>query len=480
MSFLTGRYVRSHGSTWNSMPLRVGEPTLGDHLSEIGVRNVLLGKTHMKADLEGFGRLGIDINSKIGSFNGECGFEAYERDDGLHPAGYPQESPRYNEYLNAEGFEGENPWQSWANSAEGESGEILSGWFMENADKPARIPDYYSETPYLTRRAMQFIDDAGSQPWCLHLSYIKPHWPYMAPAPYHNMYSKDQILPVNRGRDEQSTAHPLLQACMQHLFSKTFSREEVRDRVIPTYMGLVKQIDDQMGLLFDHLDKSGLRDDTMIVFTSDHGDYLGDHWMGEKELFHEASVKIPLIICDPSKEADATRGQTNQQLVESIDLAPTFIEYMGGKPKYNVLEGKSLQPLLHGDSKPLREYAFSEYDYSMREASVELNIPVSDARMIMVRDKRYKFTYIEGMRSMLFDLENDPNELNDLGDLEDYQGVCQRFEKAILNWSLKHHNRITLTDEQIQNKRGREVEHGILIGYWDQADLDRTLTEKKK
>ena len=70
-------------------------------------------------------------------------------------------------------------------------------------------------------------------------------------------------------------------------------------------MGLIKQIDDQMGVLMRFLEERGLLDTTMIVFTSDHGDYLGDHWMGEKDLFHEQSAKIPLIVIDPSPEADA-------------------------------------------------------------------------------------------------------------------------------------------------------------------------------
>ena len=85
----------------------------------------------------------------------------------------------------------------------------------------------------------------------------------------------------------------------------------------------------------------------MIVFTSDHGDYLGDHWMGEKDLFHDQSVKVPLIIYDPRKEANKTRGTENNELVESIDLAPTFLDYFSGKSKPQILEGRNLAPLLH-------------------------------------------------------------------------------------------------------------------------------------
>ncbi|MCP4188948.1 MAG: sulfatase-like hydrolase/transferase [Gammaproteobacteria bacterium] len=480
MSFYTGRYVRSHGSTWNCTPLRIGEPTLGDHLNAIGVRNVLLGKTHMRADREGMKRLGIDCESEIGLFNAECGFEVYERDDGLHPDAYQDACPRYNQYLNDNGFDGANPWQSWANSAKGESGELLSGWLMENADKPARIPDYYSETPYLTRRAMDFIDDANDTPWCLHLSYIKPHWPYMAPAPYHNMYNSTQVQAAIRSEEETQNTHPLLNAFMQHNYSQTCSRDDFRERVIPTYMGLIKQLDDQLGLLFAHLEKRGLNEDTMIVFTSDHGDYLGDHWLGDKELFHDAAVKIPLIIFDPSKDADGTRGHTSQQLVESIDLAPTFIEYMGGRIKKNVLEGHSLLPLLHGENKPLRRYAFSELDYASSYACIQLNMASTDARAVMVRDKQYKYIYVEGMRPLLFDLQQDPQELNDLGTSEKYQNICQRFEWAILKWSLKHHNRITLTDEQIETSRGNELDEGIFIGYWDQDEVNQAMSKAGK
>ena len=84
------------------------------------------------------------------------------------------------------------------------------------------------------------------------------------------------------------------------LWQRRFRREEVRQKVIPAYMGLIKQCDDQLGVLLDYLDRSaGRMDDTMIVLTSDHGDYLGDHWLGEKDLFHDPSVKIPLIVYDP-------------------------------------------------------------------------------------------------------------------------------------------------------------------------------------
>lgn len=484
MSYYTGRYVRSHGSSWNGIALRVGEPTLGDHLKEIGVRNLLLGKTHMRADDAGMQKLGIDKTSPIGVFASQCGFEALERDDGLHPDGSYDPNPRYNQYLREQGFTGNNPWQEWANSAEDAEGKLLSGWLMENADKPARIPDYYSETPYLTRRAMAFMDNQGDDPWCLHLSYIKPHWPYMAPAPYHNMYNADHVQPPIRSEAEKTEGHPVFKGYMDHLVSQSFSKDEVRERVIPTYMGLIKQIDDQMGILFQHMQDKGLMDNTLIVFTADHGDYLGDHWMGEKELFHEASVKVPLIIYDPEQVTEnqqhTTAGSVCDELVESIDLAPTFIEFFGGEVKENILEGRSLLPLLRGTQKSkLREFLFSEYDYSARDASVALNVPIADARLVMVRDERWKFIYVQGMRPMLFDLQNDPNELQDLGAEPSLETVRARMQDAILQWSLQHHNRITKTDAQIAAGRDKELSAGIIIGYWSEEELAAAVANEQ-
>jgi arylsulfatase A-like enzyme len=478
MSYYTGRYVRSHGSTWNGFPLRVGEPTLGDHLRPLGVRTVLVGKTHMTADLEGMARLGIDPRSTIGVHVAQCGFEPYERDDGLHPDGYDPD-PRYDEYLRQNGFGGPNPWDSWANSAEAEDGRILSGWLMRNSDRPARIPEPHSETPYITRRAMDFMSEAGDRPWLCHLSYIKPHWPYIAPAPYHNMFGGNEIVPPVRTAAERNSDHPLYRAYQSHRVSKAFSRDEVRNRVVPASMGLVKQIDDQLGILFDFMERKGLMRDTMIAFTSDHGDYLGDHWLGEKDFFHDAAVKAPLIVYDPRREADAARGSRCERLVEGIDLAPTFLEFFGGEPQPHIIEGRSLTPLLRGTDAPWRKYAISEYDYATRDARIELGVDQADARLIMVRDRRWKYIHADGFRPILFDLDADPDELVDLGAVPALEPVRQRLRDAIFRWATRHHNRTTLAPRQIANMTGSEPP-GILIGFWDEDEVELALSSGGK
>ena len=471
MSYYTGRYCRSHGATWNGFPLRVGEMTLGDHLRPLGVRTALVGKTHMIPDLEGMTRLGIDPKSDLGVRIAECGFEPYERDDGQHPYGPVKGDPEYNRYLIEQGFPGENPWEDWANSAEGPNGEILSGWLMENAHLPARIPEEHSETPYMTRRAMQFIEDAGDQPWLCHLSFIKPHWPYIVPAPYHNMYGPKDMQPAIRSEAEKQTDHPVFSAYQNTRICKVMSHDKVRERVIPAYMGLIKQVDDQMGKLFAFMGERGLYDNTMIVFTSDHGDYLGDHWMGEKDLFHDPSVRVPLIVYDPRKEADAARGTVSEDLVEGIDLVPTFLEFFGGEQKPHILEGRSLKPILTGQTTEWREFAISEFDYSTRYARELLHVDQKDARLVMICDKRWKYVYCEKFRPMLFDLENDPNELNDLGGYPDYKDIRKMMEERVFAWARQHHARTTLSPAQIDRMAYSEPP-GVHIGFWDAKQHD--------
>lgn len=484
MSFYTGRYVQSHGAAWNNFPLNAGEITLGDHLRPLGVRTALVGKTHMKADLEGMARLGIDPASVIGTRIAQCGFEPYERDDGLHgsgPAGkYDPSTPRYEQYLRELGYGGDAPWDDWANAGEDEAGRLLTGWLLRNARVPARVAEEHSETPYMTRRAMDFIRDAGNASWCLHLSYIKPHWPYIAPAPYHDMYGAADVAPAVRSEGERADPHPVYREFMKHRAGRAFSRDEVREAVIPAYMGLITQIDDQIGVLMKFLREQGLEQSTMIVFTSDHGDYLGDHWLGEKDLFHDASVRIPMIVVDPDPRADGTRGSATDALVESIDLAPTFVEYFNGEARPHVLEGRALQPLLRGDrSVPWRRYAISEYDYSVLPAAATLGLAPMDARLFMVTDGRWKYVHAEGMRPMLFDLESDPDELVDRGADPGCEAERARLLEALNRWARRQSQRTTISDAQIVARRGASLKKGILIGFWDEAELPAEMVPSK-
>ncbi|MEM6637314.1 MAG: alkaline phosphatase family protein [Pseudomonadota bacterium] len=475
MSFYTGRYVRSHGATWNGFPLSVGQPTLGDHLRGAGADCVLVGKTHMIPDQAGMARLGIDPQSPAGQRHSECGFDVFVRDDGTHHTDYPGRNAKpldYDGYLRSHGFDGENPWEEWANSAEGPDGTLLTGWLLKNAHLPARVPEEHSETAYLTTRAIEFMEGAGDKPWLCHLSYIKPHWPYIAPAPYNDMYSAADLPPVVRSNAERDSDHPLMRAWRDTRICQSFSRDGVRDRVGPVYMGLIKQLDDQMGRLFSYLEHAGRMQDTMVVFCSDHGDNMGDHWLGEKDLFYDCSARIPLIIYDPRPEADVTRGTATEALVEGIDLPATFMDFMGAAEQPHIVEGRSLTPLLSGKSTPWRRYAFSEYDYATRDARRVVGVPQEDARLTMVFDGRWKYIHVEGFAPLLFDLETDPDELVDRASDHECAGEISRLADAHFAWTRAHHSRITRAPEEIERMTDAKEPPGILIAYWDAAELE--------
>jgi arylsulfatase A-like enzyme len=484
MSTYTGRYVHSHGASWNGIPLKVGELTMGDHLRKAGMKCSLVGKTHMRADKEGMARLGLAPDSIIGARVAECGFDVFERDDGMLPEGPdgsydPDGAKGFNKSLRAKGYESDNPWHDFANSGIDADGNVLSGWFLKHSSEAANIAEEDSETPYLTGRGMDFMQSHDG-PWCCHLSYIKPHWPYIVPEPYASMYGPEHVQPVVRSDAEHQNAHPIFKAFMNTKVGESFSRQDVRDAVIPAYMGLIKQADDQMGRLFKWLEETGRMDDTMIVLTSGHGDFLGDHWLGEKTFFHDTSAKVPLIIYDPSPEADATRNTVCDALVESIDLAPTFVEVAGGKPAYHILEGESLLPILHAErTETLREFVICEYDFSATPVAHTNSIGVRDAVMFMVADKRWKLIHFEGdHRPMLFDLVSDPQELSDLGGDDAHEDVIAQMYDKLFTWTRRQSQRTTRSEEQLIEMRTKDRGRGVVIGVYDENDTPLELTTK--
>jgi arylsulfatase A-like enzyme len=474
-SFYTGRHVRSHGATWNDVPLPLGEWTLAEYLAPLGLRTVLMGKTHMKPDRDGLRRLGIDPDGEAGRFFAESGFVQGERDDGLHPEGplgfYADHPPRYNDHLRRHGWLGRNPWQEWANGALDEHGRWVSGFFLRHAHLPARVPAEHSETAYMTSRAIEEITALGDNPWCMHLSYIKPHWPLMAPAPYHAMHGPEDVPPARRTEAERHAAHPIHRAFMDLRVARTWSRDEVRRHAIPAYMGLVKQLDDELGRLLAHLRALGRDRDTMIVLTADHGDYLGDHWLGEKDLFHDAVVRVPMIVVDPTPAADATRGRTSDALVAAIDLLPTFIEALGGSVPRHRLEGRSLLPLLRGQQVPWREAVFSECDYARLPVAAALGRHAFEARLTMAFDGRHKFIHCPGFAPMLFDLQDDPDELVDRGSDPAAAGVRERMKDRMLDWCATLRNRTAFSESQMRDATGRSHRQGVLIGFWSEDEV---------
>ena len=468
-SFYSGRYASSHGVLGNDDSARLDEKMIADYLQPMGYRSAVVGKTHVRKNLQAIS-LGLDPDSPWCKASQTGGFEPYESHEGLFPDPILNmfSDQGYHTYLKSLGYDSNNPWERNANSSVDPDGNLCSGWSLRSSRYPAAVDEIHSETAFTTRRAMDFIQECGDQPWCLHLSYIKPHWPIIAPAPYHEMYRQFEVPNAVRNEVERQNPHPVYKAFMEQEYSTSYSRDDVRDAVIPTYMGLIRQVDDHLGRLFAFLREQGLDENTLIIFTADHGDYLGDHWLGEKDLFHDVSAKVPLIISDPHTDANATRGQTCGQLVEAVDILPSLVEYAGGLTCRERVEGQSLLPLIHGQTDGVfREYAVSEIDYADRGARGLLNLAPYECRATMVCDHRWKYIHHHRFPAQLFDLENDPDELLDVGQDFQYTGILRQMQDKLFEWRGNLKRRCGL-DYDFMHGQGpqRDEEWGIIIGRW--------------
>lgn len=468
MSFYTGRYVSSHGASWNGVPLSASEMTLGAYLADQQRRLALCGKSHFVPDRATYRRLGLEGESELDALLREGYFTLVDRYDGhrAEPVG------SYAQYLRARGYDGDDPWSDYVISAEDADGKIVSGWHMRYSHLPARVAEADSETAYTTNQAIDFIERHRDEPWVLHLSYVKPHWPYMAPAPYHQRYTADQCLPVVRHEDERLGAHPVVSAYRRQEESVNFARDETIRIVRPAYQGLISQLDDHLGRVWEALDRVDGWRDTLIVFTSDHGDFLGDHWLGEKELFYDTVQRVPYLVYDPSPAADATRGQVREELVEAIDTVPTMLDALGLPLATERLEGRSLLALTResgndaGASRTWRDAVFSELDYSYRQSRLLLDRAPDACRAWMMRTAKWKYIHWQGFAPQLFDLENDPLEFRDCAGDATSAPVIDAMRARLLDWFCQRHTRTTVSPDAVAAETHRDREGGVFYGLW--------------
>lgn len=465
MSYYTGRTMTSHGATWNRVPMNIGEITLGEYLAQHGRSLALAGKTHVVADEDGIARMTLAGRNDALAARLRVGhFHELDRYDGHHE---PGSESGYPAWLRARGYDSARPWSDYVVSVQDEAGGVHSGWKMRNVHWPSRVLDAHSETAYMTDQAIHYIEQEGDTPWALHLSYVKPHWPYVAPAPYHNLYSLDQCLPLKRSEAELADQHPVLRAYRDHEECSNFARREVSDTVRPVYQGLIQQLDDHLGRLFDTLERLGRFKDTLIVFCADHGDFLGDHWLGEKEMFYDTVQRVPMIVYDPSPLADATRGTHERRFMSNVDVVPTVLDSLGLPIDRARIEGRSVLPLLRDE--PLadwRECVVSELDYSFRRARLILDRRSDECRAWMVRDARWKYVHWQGFRPQLFDLENDPDEFVDLGSDVAFESVREAMHRKLGEWQRMAKTRVTVDDAFVQRTTDVHKSKGVFYGEW--------------
>jgi arylsulfatase A-like enzyme len=424
----------------------------------------LAGKTHVLPDDEALARFGIEVESERGALLREGGFEVVDRHDGHTP---PGAGSGYAPWLRERGYAGADPWSDYV-IAVADGDRVASGWQMRNVHLPARVAEAHSETAYLTDLALDWIRAQGEAPWVLHLSYVKPHWPYVAPAPYHAMFRARDAGPILHGpQDGTAGEHPVVRAYREHDECASFAQEAVARHVRPAYMGLIAQLDRHLGRVLDALAAAGRLRDTLILFASDHGEFAGDRGLGEKELFYDEIVRVPMIVCDPDPRADATRGRAEPRFVEGIDVVPTILDALSIAGAPHRLEGRSLLPLTRGEAvAQWRDAAFCELDYGFRRARRVLGRGVRECRAFMVRTAQWKYVHWEGFRPQLFALEEDPRELRDLGADPRHDAVRAALRERLFDWLATLKRRTTVADDIVAARTDAHRAHGIHIGIW--------------
>ncbi len=212
---------------------------------------------------------------------------------------------------------------------------------------------------------------------------------------------------------------------------------------------------------------SGRWQDTMVVFCSDHGDYLGDHWQGEKELFHDCVQHVPFLLYDPSKQADATRGTVEDRFVEAIDVVPTILDGLGLDAAPHLLEGRSLLGLTRGTATAWRDAVVSELDWTFRGARRRIGLPTGQHHAWMLRDAHWKYVHwTSGQRPQLFDLRADPEEFFDLGADPALESVRPAMRERLLTWFTGLKRRTTLTWAEAELRTDRHKSAGVFYGEW--------------
>jgi len=275
------------------------------------------------------------------------------------------------------------------------------GWNSMIA-RPFHLPEYLHPTNWTVRESIKFLERRDpTRPFFLCTSFMRPHSPYDPPAVYWDMYVNRDLPGPFRG--DWSEVHNVPQDAVRvDAWRGRRSDLEVH-RARAGYYGSITHIDHQVGFLLEHLRGLGLYDETLIVFTSDHGDMLGDHYLWRKTYPYEPSARIPLIVKFP-KSLGVPAGRVSDRVVELRDIMPTALEVAGVEVPETV-DGESLLRVARDPRSPWREYLHGEHCtcYS----------PVTEHQYVTDGKRKYIWFPRTG-QEQFFDIESDPTESRNL------------------------------------------------------------------
>ena len=390
MSFMTGRYPHHNGAYDNATALSSDAVTWAHELRAVGYDAALAGKQHFIGpdQLHGFqAQLAFDLHAsnQHGIFDWEKGTPPSAR-----------------------------PWPGVAQAGPGTTREIE----VDDAVEAAALA--YIREPARKER-----------PWALDVGFIAPHFPLIVPQRYWEMYPPETVdLPV-LPPGHLETQHPVFTR-MRGMFgaAEVFPEDQVR-RARAAYYGLITYLDDKIGRLIAALQETGQLENTLVIYTSDHGEMNGEHGMWRKSCFYEQSVRVPLIMSWPAGGVrggvPAERlpaGRRVSKAVSLVDVVATMVEAAGAEP-VSKLDGESLLPLARGErgaEEAWKDEAFGEY------LAHGVDRPVA-----MLRRGPHKLIYSLGDAPILFDLEQDPGEFEDRAADPAYAGMRAELEAALLS-----------------------------------------------
>ena len=225
---------------------------------------------------------------------------------------------------------------------------------------------------------------------------------------------------------------------------------------------MASEVDAQIGRLLEHLRVSGAYDDTLVIFTSDHGEQLGDHWQFAKYAYFDQSFHIPLIVRDPRVQADATRGRQMEAFTENVDIMPTILECLGLDIPAQC-DGESLLPRCH-DSNVDGWRGAAHWEFDFRNFMVDgedrfLGLAPDQCTMSVLRGGRYKCVHFTGLPPLFFDLQEDPQEFRNLADDPAHQSLVLEFTREMLSWRMNYDERVLantrLTQDGVVERKPR-------------------------
>ncbi|NKB75571.1 MAG: sulfatase-like hydrolase/transferase [Gammaproteobacteria bacterium] len=435
-SLHTGMYLQNHRCVLNGTPVDRRFTNWAIEIKKKGYISSLFGYTDSAMDPRGLSPNDARLSHYSEPLQGIDSFTPIHKDVSL----------LWIEYLKERGYTLPNKlWDCY--------GETKAGIEWEHGGDvplPLAISSSDHETSVMVDACMDWIK-AQNQSWITHLSLLRPHPPFVAPEPYNSMYDPSTLDDIVRKPtiEEESQQHPYLECQLNakkygaivEKYRASDNTQEIR-RKKASYYGLMTEVDDQLGRLFDFLKQNGQWDNTLIIFTSDHGEQMGDHWLTGKLGYFDPSYHIPLIIRDPRQESKPMQGKMIDAFTENIDIMPTMLEFVDLSIP-SQCDGYSLMPFLTSAQTP--DYWRNEvhWEFDFRDwfdpyLEKHLNIAPHQCTLNVIRDNHYKYVHFTALPPLLFDVKNDPHEFINLANDPQYQLVALQYAQKMLSWRMNH------------------------------------------